>query len=195
MRGKDRSRRHSGKSWFGFGKGKRREGGWGGPWGSRQRFFESGEVRIALLSLLEDSPKHGYDLMKEMEARSGGMYKASAGSVYPNLQMLADQGLITATESHSKRVFALTESGKEEIVRNRETIDRIWNRADDWGDWSDAFSQGAMEIWGPARRLASAAFKAAARGDEATVERVRDVLRDAAIEIEKMQEQRDAVRD
>jgi DNA-binding PadR family transcriptional regulator len=68
----------------------------GGPWGFRRRFFEPGEVRIALLSLLKDGPKHGYELMKELEARSGGMYKASAGSVYPNLQLLEDEGLIKA---------------------------------------------------------------------------------------------------
>lgn len=175
------------KSWFGF--GEKHERGWGGPWGGgRQRFFESGEVRIALLSLLEDGPKHGYDLMKEMEARSGGMYKASAGSVYPNLQMMADEGLITATEAgDGKRVFTLTSSGRAEIEKNRETIDRIWNRADDWGDWRDAISPGAMEIWGPARRLAGAAFKAAAHGDEATVDRVRKVLQNAADEIESME--------
>ena len=54
--------------------------------GRRARFFESGEVRLAILSLLSEGPKHGYQLMKEMEERSGGLYRASAGSVYPTLQ-------------------------------------------------------------------------------------------------------------
>jgi len=68
------------------------------PWaafafGQTGRFFEAGEVRLAILSLLSDGPKHGYQLMKEMAEPSGGLYKASAGSVYPNLQQLEDKGL------------------------------------------------------------------------------------------------------
>jgi DNA-binding PadR family transcriptional regulator len=173
MRGRHKGRHGGG--WFGW--GEHREGG--GPWGSRSKFFESGEVRIALLSLLEDGAKHGYELMKELEARSGGTYKASAGTVYPNLQMLEDEGLIRAEEHDGKRVFALTDAGRAELDQNRETIGRIWNRADDWGDWSDAMSAGGMEVWGPALRLARAAFKAAAGGDEAKIEKVRKVLSNA----------------
>jgi DNA-binding PadR family transcriptional regulator len=76
-----------------------------GPWGWRRRFFESGEVRHALLSLIGDGAKHGYELMKEMEARSGGMYRASAGTVYPNLQQLEDEGLVrSAAGQDGKRV-------------------------------------------------------------------------------------------
>ena len=178
-----RHKRRHGGGWFGW--GEHREGG--GPWGARGKFFESGEVRIALLSLLEDGPKHGYELMKELEARSGGTYKASAGTVYPNLQMLQDEGLIRAEErDDGKRVFSLTDAGRAELGQNRETIGRIWNRADDWGDWGDAMSAGGMEVWGPALRLARVAFKAAAGGDEVKIEKVRKALSNAAAEIEKL---------
>ena len=68
------------RSWFG---GFESHGHGGEPWGWRRRFFESGEVRLALLSLLAERPMHGYELMKEMEARSGGMYRASAGDGVP----------------------------------------------------------------------------------------------------------------
>src|SRR2546426_12707894 len=85
------------------------------PWGWRRRFFESGEVHLALLSLLAERPMHGYELMKEMEARSGGMYRASAGSVYPNLQQLEDEGLVRAeTRDDGKRVHTITDEGKAE---------------------------------------------------------------------------------
>src|SRR5439155_22450650 len=77
------------RSWFGFEPhGHRSE-----PWGWRRRFFESGDVRLALLSLLSERPMHGYELMKEMEARSGGMFQASAGPVYLNLQQPEDERL------------------------------------------------------------------------------------------------------
>src|SRR5215469_14921470 len=65
--------------------------GRGGRWG---RFFGPGEIRLALLSMLEAGPKHGYELMKELETKSGGMYKASAGAIYPALQQLEDEGMV-----------------------------------------------------------------------------------------------------
>ena len=73
-------------------------------WGQNARFFEAGEVRMAILSLLSEGPKHGYQLMKELEERSGGMYKASAGSVYPTLQQLEDEDLVTSDQQAGKRV-------------------------------------------------------------------------------------------
>lgn len=157
----------------------------GGPWGFRRRFFESGEVRIALLSLLKDGPKHGYELMKELEARSGGMYRASAGTVYPNLQMLEDEGLIRAEMRDGKRVFAITQAGQAELDRNKDAEDRVWGRASQWDDWSDMMSPGAFEVMGPAMRLARAAFSKAGRGDDRTVERIRQILTAAADEVEK----------
>src|SRR5690242_4843816 len=80
---------------------------WGGPGSSR--FFEGGEVRLAILSLLSEGPKHGYQLMKEMKERSGGLYRASAGTIYPTLQMLEDEGLIEAVQQEGKRAFRLTD--------------------------------------------------------------------------------------
>src|ERR1700745_2211693 len=75
------------------------------------RFFESGEVRLAILSLLSSGPKHGYQLMNELEERSGGAYKASAGSIYPTLQQLEDEELIRSDQQSGKRVYSLTEAG------------------------------------------------------------------------------------
>jgi DNA-binding PadR family transcriptional regulator len=124
--------------------------------------------------------------MKEMEARSGGMYRASAGTVYPNLQQLEDEGLVSAkTGEDGKRVYSLTDEGKAELKREAAHVDRIWSRASAWDDWSDAFSPGAQEVWGPAMRLARAAFRAASRGDAKEVERVRSILNRAAEDLEK----------
>jgi DNA-binding PadR family transcriptional regulator len=159
----------------------------GGPWGFRRRFFESGEVRIALLSLLKDGPRHGYELMKELEARSGGMYKASAGTVYPNLQMMEDEGLIKAeVPEEGKRVYALTDAGRAELEKNKDGADRVWSRASQWDDWSDAMSPGAMEVMGPGMRVFRAAMRAAAKGDSTKIESIRQVLSRTADEIEKL---------
>ena len=73
-----------------------------------------GDVRAAVLALLAEQPMHGYQIIHEIEERSGGSWKPSAGSVYPTLQMLADEGLISAEESNGKKTYSLTEAGRAE---------------------------------------------------------------------------------
>jgi DNA-binding PadR family transcriptional regulator len=72
-----------------------------------------GDVRSAVLRLLLETPMHGYQIIQEIETRSDGVWKPSPGSVYPTLQLLADEGLIVAHESEGRRTFSLTEAGRE----------------------------------------------------------------------------------
>ena len=72
-----------------------------------------GDVRAAVLALLAEQPMHGYQIIHEIEERSGGSWKPSAGSVYPTLQLLADEGLISAEESNGRKIYSLTEAGRE----------------------------------------------------------------------------------
>ena len=71
-----------------------------------------GDVRAAVLSLLAEKPMHGYQIIQEIEERSGGAWKPSAGSVYPTLQLLADEGLVQVEESNGRKTYSLTEAGK-----------------------------------------------------------------------------------
>ena len=71
-------------------------------------------VRAALLALLAERPMHGYEMIKELDARTGGMWKPSPGSVYPTLQLLEDEGLIASEESGGRKRFTLTDAGREE---------------------------------------------------------------------------------
>ena len=73
-----------------------------------------GDVRSAILSLLAERPMHGYQIMAEIEQRSGGAWKPSAGSVYPTLQLLADEALITAAVAEGRKTYSLTEAGRAE---------------------------------------------------------------------------------
>lgn len=70
-----------------------------------------GDVRSAVLALLAEKPMHGYQIIREIEERSGGSWKPSAGSVYPTLQLLADEGLISSEESNGRKTYALTDEG------------------------------------------------------------------------------------
>jgi DNA-binding PadR family transcriptional regulator len=87
-------------------------GGWSGGRGARRA--RRGDVRAAVLALLAERPMHGYEMIKELEERTQGAWTPSAGSIYPTLQMLEDEGLIRGEESEGKRRFALTESGEAE---------------------------------------------------------------------------------
>jgi len=74
-----------------------------------------GDVRAALLALLAEEPRHGYQLMQELSQRTNGMWQPSPGSVYPALSLLEDEGLIVAVEADGKRVFTITDAGRAEV--------------------------------------------------------------------------------
>lgn len=170
-----------------FGMGPRgQRGGRGRGRGHRRTFFRQGEVRLALLSLIDDGPAHGYELMKRLEERSGGMYKASAGTVYPVLQQLEDEDLIRAKEDDGKKVYHLTDQGSEELHRHEEQVERIWKRAGGWKEWGAHMGPETAEIWGTWGRLTKAAFKAAARSDFEETEKVRKILDRARKELEEL---------
>ena len=158
-----------------------------GPWAWEGRFFERGDLPLALLSLLADGPKHGYELMKDLEARSRGLYRASAGTVYPTLQQLQDQEFVSSQSADGgKRVYELTDAGRRRIEEDDETVRRIWQRAEDeeWDGWGYALDTDAAAILRPAFRLMRTAVRAVARApDPERADRVRDVLRRARQEI------------
>ena len=72
-----------------------------------------GDVRSAILALLDDRPMHGYEMIQELEERTGGRWTPSAGSIYPTLQLLEDEGLVTPEEVEGRKVYSLTDAGKE----------------------------------------------------------------------------------
>ena len=107
----------------GFGSSKNMEGMWQAMEQLRSRFEKQtgsragrGEVRAAVLALLAEQPMHGYQIIHEIEERSGGSWKPSAGSVYPTLQLLADEGLISAEESNGRKIYSLTDEGREAVA-------------------------------------------------------------------------------
>jgi len=94
-------------------------GGRGGRGGPRAR---RGDVRAAVLALLADRPMHGYEMIKEIEERSEGAWTPSAGSIYPMLQLLEDEGLIRGEDSDGKRRFSLTDAGRAEREEKAEEV-------------------------------------------------------------------------
>jgi len=173
------------------------EGGW--PWsmafgerrarafpiafafGSKGRFFGAGEIRLAILSLLSESPKHGYQLMKELGERSGGVYHASAGSVYPTLQQLENEALIRVKAVGGRKIHSLTAAGRKELDRDPDGVRRIWERAEECEDWGQSFGPESMTILPLLSPLVKASLRAAGRGG---AERVREILDRARKDLE-----------
>ncbi len=89
------------------------------------RVFAHGALRLYMLSLLEDRPRHGYELIQLLEDRFLGMYTPSAGTIYPRLSSLEDDGLVTHDVVDGKRVYRLTDAGRAELAGRRDEIDRI----------------------------------------------------------------------
>jgi len=113
-------------------------GGFGGPWGgwwpgppgppgaARGPKAGRGDVRAAILALLREGPHTGYQIMSEIEERSGGAWRPSPGAVYPALSQLADEGLIEGEESGGRRAFSLTEAGREYVEQHPERARGAW---------------------------------------------------------------------
>ncbi|MCY7419019.1 MAG: PadR family transcriptional regulator [Chloroflexi bacterium] len=88
------------------------------PFMGRSRSTRRGEIRTAILALLVESPMHGYQIITELSERSGGDWRPSAGSVYPTLQQLTDEGLVGDEERDGRRVYELTETGRVEAAKS-----------------------------------------------------------------------------
>ncbi len=105
---------HRGRGPFPFG-----PGGAFGPGSEGPRFFGRGDVKFALLELLQERPMHGYEMMKSLEEKSGGFYSPSAGSIYPTLQMLEDRGFVTSNNVEGKKVYTITDSGRAMLAERQ----------------------------------------------------------------------------
>lgn len=141
--------------------------GMGGPGGMRAR---RGDVRTAVLRLLSETPMHGYQIIQELTARSEGAWSPSAGSVYPTLQQLADEGLVTAEETAGKKVFSLTESGAALVAET----------ADQPAPWEDAASNdtGAAGYRDAVGKLMPAVFQLGKSGSSEQIAAGVEILND-----------------
>jgi len=100
----------------------------GGHFGGPRDRARRGEARYILLDALRDGPKHGYEIIKSLEEKSGGQYAPSPGTVYPTMQMLEDQGLVRADQASERRVFHLTDAGRADLEAHADDIAAFWAR-------------------------------------------------------------------
>jgi DNA-binding PadR family transcriptional regulator len=147
--------------------------------------FESGEVKFVILRLLKEKPRHGYEVIKALEEKLGGYYTPSAGTVYPTLQLLEDEGYVRAVDTEGKKVYHLTPEGERYLEEHRDFLDEILDRVRE--TVRDFTGGGIGELQGAFVHLAGATFKRAWRRgpDDPALKRVAEILRNAADDIEK----------
>ena len=165
----------------GFG---RHFGGHFGPGFGGGRFFDTGEMRLALLALIAEKPRHGYELMTELESRTEGAYRPSPGSIYPNLQQLEDQGFVTSHKEEGKTVYTITDAGREEVERRKDEIEDIWGKTSEAGEWAPFASPAGMEIANSVREFVKSAFSAVSQR-KVSPEHIRDIINEAREKVEK----------
>src|SRR5919107_5084440 len=104
-------------------------GGWGKRRRSRRRMFESGELRLVLLKLIADEPRHGYDLIRAIEELTGGEYAPSPGVIYPTLTLLQDMGFIEETDAEgARKAYSATEEGRQHLEERSADVDELFDR-------------------------------------------------------------------
>ena len=143
--------------------------GFGGPsMGARAR---RGDVQTAILALLVEKPMHGYQILQEMTERSGGVWSPSAGSIYPTLQLLEDQGLLTSEQADGKRVYSLTDTGRTKAAAAPEGAP--------WDNVAGAHGPKARAMRGGITAVGQAAVQIARTGTPEQIEAAEEILADA----------------
>ncbi|WP_156347513.1 MULTISPECIES: PadR family transcriptional regulator [unclassified Sphingomonas] len=173
-------------SWTG-GPGMGGRGRHDGPRGPRGRVLGGDELKLVLLALIAETPRHGYDLIRAIEGKTGGAYAPSPGVVYPTLTLLTDMGLIDeqASEGTRKR-FAVTEAGTAQLTTDAAQVGELFDRLAALGEHRARTDAGPIHRARANLRTAIHHRLAAADVDTETLHRVAAILDEAAQKVERL---------
>lgn len=159
-----------------------------GAWRARAgRVFEQGDLKYVVLRLLAEKPRHGYEIIKELEDRFGGSYAPSPGTVYPTLTMLEDLGYARAMpEESGRKIYEITDEGRKHLEEHSATVDDIFDRI---ARFVEGFFDAPMaDLKRSMGSLGRATFFVASRApnDRERLSKISEILKRAADEIEKL---------
>jgi DNA-binding PadR family transcriptional regulator len=185
--------------WIGYSHcGDDRRARWGGAWnfddlwggrghrrGRGGRMFEQGDLKLVILRLLEEKPRHGYEIIKELETRSAGAYSPSPGTVYPTLTLLEDMGYARAVpEEGGKKIYEITDEGRKHLADNSTTVNDVFDK---FVKFAEGFTASPMmEVNNAFRGVAKATYSTATShmGDSEKLAKIKEILARATSEIE-----------
>ena len=156
-----------------------RRGPWGPPFGGHWRGHRRhggrarrGDVRAAILALLAERPMHGYEVIRELSERTGGMWEPSPGSIYPTLQLLEDEGLVSVEESEGRKQYSLTEQGRAESAQRASS-------PAPWEEFTSGADPAALDLRRGVFQFLGAVKQVAESGTPEQIEQVRAMVADA----------------
>ena len=163
----------------------------------RGRMFAQGELRLALLALIDEEPRHGYELIRAIEDLTGGAYAPSPGAVYPTLQMLEEEGQIKPAKSKdadeedegsSKKPFKATKSGRAELEEREGEVEELMGRLNEHGDRAEKVKERSPDLFRAMGNLATVLKNRARAGklDQAAINEIVDIIDEVAKRIERM---------
>ncbi|MFC5994957.1 PadR family transcriptional regulator, partial [Pseudonocardia hispaniensis] len=129
--------------------------------------------RAAVLALVAEQPRHGYEIIQEITGRSGGAWRPSPGSVYPTLSQLEDEGLVRVEQTDGRRVVHLTEEGTRYVTEHRDELDRVWESVGHDPD------ENTAELWEQLGQLHAAAHQVMATGSPEQIQTATAALTEA----------------
>jgi DNA-binding PadR family transcriptional regulator len=149
--------------------------------------FEQGDLKYVVLQLLAEKPRHGYEIIKELEERFGGAYAPSAGTVYPTLSLLEDLGYASVSpEEGGKKVYSITPEGTKYLEDNKSAVEDIFERISDFG--SSILSESMMDVNKAFGRVVRATYTTVPwqSSDRRLATEIKRILEQAAAEIEEL---------
>ncbi|MEO1552950.1 MAG: PadR family transcriptional regulator [Pseudomonadota bacterium] len=154
----------------------------------RRRPLDHGDLRLLILSLIAEQPRHGYDLIAEIEARTGGIYKPSPGVIYPALAVIQDLGLAKVKKEDGKRVFYITETGDAHLEEQAETLAKIEARLESLAHPDSELDPG--DVRAASQRLRHTLFKTVTQAwpDTSDYEAIVSILNQARADIVQLSE-------
>lgn len=148
--------------------------------------FDQGHLKFVILRLLNEKPRHGYEIIKEIEDKFGGSYSPSPGTVYPTLTLLEDLGYARAMpEEGGKKIYEITDEGRKHLEENQPLIDDIFTRIEEFAQ--SIFGEPMMDVNRGLKNVASAIYGSKRSGRSAEqVKKIKEILDKAAGEIDSL---------
>lgn len=165
-----------------------RRWGFGGPGGGPgERFFGRGDLKVVILELLAEQPRHGYDIIRALEGRMRGAYRPSPGSVYPTLQMLEDLGYVKSDQQDGKKIYSITPEGRQYLADQGPTIEDIRSRIA--SGWEAAQRPEVADLMHEVQQLMRALFRHGTHGalnDPRRLQQLREIVHRARAEVDAL---------
>jgi DNA-binding PadR family transcriptional regulator len=158
-----------------------------GFWPRGERIFHKGDFKYIILDLLKDKPRHGYEIIRDLEERFSGFYAPSPGAVYPTLQWLEETGYVTSVQQDGKKVYTITDEGRRFLTEKEKETEEIKTHMKNWwGSWGSEFRDEMHDVMHSLGDLGRMIGQQARKAGKEKLPLVKDALSNAYKEIEKI---------